>query len=245
MCIYEINARIAKKELQNENSELRRQRTLSDQIFHALRSDWQVSNILQLLRDQEALPLIAKIANSPSPESSVGSPPDFKSLAHEDFSPLKSESEDGNGSEVATTQSDVLHPWIAASYDEHLVTHLFSLYWTWIHPAYLLFSMERFIEAYNTGNQEHCSAFLIAAICAAACDLLDPRWTSASGKVPDVAALRRDFVAEAIFQETLADRTSRTWLDASRVMLIVNSRSEASSPSCSTHTEGVGEGEGG
>ena len=243
MCIYEINARVAKKELQNENSELRRQRAYSDQIFHALRSGWQVSNILQLLRDQEALPLIAKIANSPSPESSVGSPPDFKSLAHEEFSPLKSESEDGHGSEVAPTPSNVLHPWIAASYDEHLVTHLFSLYWTWIHPAYLLFSMEGFIEGYNSGNQEHCSAFLIAAICAAACDLLDPGWTSASGKVPDIVALRRDFVAEAIMQEKLADRTAKTWLDASRVMLIVNSRSEASSPSCSTPAKGFEAGE--
>lgn len=101
------------------------------------------------------------------------------------------------------------------------------------------------MEGYNTGNQEHCSAFLIAAICAAACDLLDPDWTSASGKVPDIAALRRDLVAEAITQEKLADRTARTWLDASRVMLIVKSRSEASSPSCSTHAGGFGPGEDG
>lgn len=65
-----------------------------------------------------------------------------------------------------------------------------------------------------------------------------------SGKVPDVAALRRDLVAEANFQETVADRTASTWLDASRVMLIVNSRSEASSPSCSTPAKGFGQGEG-
>ena len=245
MCVYEINARVAKKELQRENSELRRQKAQSDQIFHALRSDWQVSNILQLLRDQEGLPLIAKIANSPSVESSVGPPPDFTSLAHEELLPLKTESEDGHGSELATTPSNVLYPWIAASYDEHLVKHLFSLYWTWIHPAYLLFSMERFIEGYNTGDQEHCSAFLIAAVCAAACDLLSPYSTCVSGKVPDVAALRRDFVAEAIFQETLADRAATTWLDASRVMAIVNSRSEASSPSCSTCATGFGQGEAG
>lgn len=226
MCVYEVNARVAKSELQRENGELRRQKALSDQILHALRSDRQVSNICQLLRDQEGLALIAKVANS---ESSVSSPEEVTSAANEELLQPKYECEDCRSPGTVTTPSQVLHRWIAVSCDDQLTKHLFSLYWTWIHPAYLLFSMEQFIEGYMTGNEEHCSAFLVAAVCAAACDLLDPHWTSISGQVPDVVALRRGFVAEAIRQEELADRGARTWLDASRVMLIVNSRSEVSS----------------
>lgn len=223
-----MNARVAKSELQRENGELRRQKALSDQIFHALRSDCQVSNILQLLRDQESLPLIAKLANSPSAESSVGSPSEAWPVANEEPFQRKYGSEDCHSPETATAPSNFLHPRTPAFHDEQLIKHLFSLYWTWIHPAYLLFSMEQFIEGYKTGNKEHCSAFLVAAVCAAACDLLGPHWTSISGKVPDVPALRREFVAEAMRQEGLADRGTRTWLDASRVMFIVNSRSEVS-----------------
>lgn len=88
--------------------------------------------------------------------------------------------------------------------------------------------MEEFIEGYKTGKQDHCTPFLVAAVCAAACDLLGPQWTTLLGQVPDVAALRQRFVTEANLQEALADRSARTWLEASRVMLIVKSRSQIS-----------------
>ena len=65
-----------------ENDELRRQNTLSDQILDALRSNYHVSDILQLLRDQESLAIIAKIANLPSSaEPSVGSPSGASSIS--------------------------------------------------------------------------------------------------------------------------------------------------------------------
>ena len=230
MCVYEVNARVAKKELQRENCELRRQKALSDQIFHALRSDLQVSNILQLLKDHESLTLIAKVASSsPSVESSVvGSPSGLKSIANEELLKLNHESEDCYSPETATASKKLPCPWIATPCNEQLIKHLFSLYWTWLHPAYLLFNMENFIGGYETGDEERCSAFLVAAVCAAACDLLDPHRNSISGKILDIATLRRQFVAEAIRQETLADRGANTWLEASLVMLIVNSRSEVS-----------------
>ena len=107
--------------------------------------------------------------------------------------------------------------------NQQLIKHLFLLYRTCVHPVYLLFNVDLFIEAYDTGNEEYCSKFLVAAVCAAACDFLGPLWTSISGNVPDIASLRREFVVEAIFQEVLTNHDSKTWVDASRLMLIVNS----------------------
>ena len=193
---------------------------------------------MQLLKDDEGLALIAKVAELPlmdsSVGSSVGSPSSEDTLVgDEGLLPQNRETEDyqnlATASAAATAPTRVLCPWIATSCDQQLTKHLFFLYWTWIHPAHRLFSMEGFLEDYDTGNEAHCSSFLVAAICAAACDFLGPLWTSMSGRIPDVAALRRDFVAEATFQEILADRTARTWLEASHVMLIVNPRLEVSS----------------
>ncbi len=241
MCVYEASARVAKKELLRETDELRRQNALSDQILHALRSDHQVSTILQLLKDQESLASIVKVAISPSVESSVISPSEGKSASNEGVLLQRLESEDCHGPAPAMVPGNVLRPWIAASYDQRLIKHLFFLYWTQIHPAYLLFNMEQFIEGFETGKEEYCSAFLVAAVCAAACHLLGPLWTSISGKVPDIANLRRDFVVEARFQEALADRGARTWLEASRVMLVVDSRMEVS---CLTRATGFSHFEG-
>ena len=140
----------------------------------------------------------------------------------------------GNGcykmmwSTAAVGPSETQCPWMVAPCDQQLVKHLFILYWTWTHPTYHFFNIEQFIQHYETGSSEHCSAFLVAAVCAAACDHLGPLWTSVSGKVPDVATLKRDFIAEAVLQESLADRSSRTWLEASQVMLAMESPVEPS-----------------
>ena len=222
-----------KRELQKENGELRRQKAVSDTIFHALRSRWQVSKILQLLTDHESLDLIAKIAAGAPPiecstgslmaGSSIGTPSPASSATDEELFMQKYETEDSSQSQAETTAPAC--PWTATARDETLTRHLFSLYWTFLHPSSRLFSREQFLHGYDTGDQEHCTPFLVAAVCAAACTLLDSRLP---GRVPDAAALRRDFIAEAAFQEVLADRGARTWLEASRVMLIVHGRAEVS-----------------
>lgn len=248
MCVYLVSSRLAKKELQSENGELRRQKAISDRIFDALRSGWQVSKILQLLTDQESLALIAKIAADAPPiecstgssltgsslagsplagsslaGSSIGTPSQVSSATDEELFIQKYKIEDSFQSQTEATAQTC--PWTATAHDEILTRHLFSVYWTFLHPSYRLFSMEQFLQGYETGDQEHCTPFLVAAVCAAACTLLNSRLP---GQVPDVTTLRRDFIAEATFQEVLADRSARTWLEASRVMLIVHGRAEVS-----------------
>ena len=242
-----MSARVAKKELQHENGELRRQKALSDQILNALRSDWQVPTILQSLKDQDSLDCVANIANFPPPNPCVASPvqvaPVMIEIPPEQQQQLSSNPTLSHALDADTDQPKRLHHWTTISQDEDLIRHLFFLYWTWIHPAYLLFDMEQFINDYESGCEDHCSGFLAAAVCTAACDFLDPLWTSVSGKVADVASLKTGFMIEAMFQEGRTDRSARTWLEASRVMLVVNSRMDVS---CLTRATGfVQEGVGG
>ena len=67
--------------------------------------------------------------------------------------------------------SKIVQYWISALCIRLSIKHLFSLYWIWIPPAYPLFSKEHLIKDYVSDIERHCSAFLLAAVCAAACDL--------------------------------------------------------------------------
>ena len=66
--------------------------------------------------------------------------------------------------------------------------------------------------------------FLVAAICAAACDLLSPAWTETLVVDSDIGSLKRKFIAEANRQETMAEVNAPTTLEALQVMRIVDLR---------------------
>ena len=205
---------------------LQRENALSTQIFDALRSEHQVPAILGLLKGQADLSRVADIAKSPSAtQSSV----DQQVGRLEDVSQEADQTMGCNGTEAikggfSPNPSSLIHGWLTMSCDQ-LIKRLLSLYWTWIHPAYPLFNMECFVQDYRTGTHDYCSAFLVAAVCAAACDLISPPWINAIGKEVDIAILRQELVTEANMQENLADHAAQTTLVASQVMMIVEAQS--------------------
>ena len=83
------------------------------------------------------------------------------------------------------------------------------------------------------GTEEHASIFLVAAVCAAACDLLSPAWTETLVVESDVATLKRNFIAEANRQEALAEVDAPTTLEALQVMRIVSLRCMQAGPTSS------------
>ena len=209
--------------MQREINELRQKNLLSTQILDALRSNRQVPAILDLLKDQEDLGLVANFAKSSRATPSGDTPP---SAATENI--LQGSSDQTSPSAVTGVKQE---PSPAPEQNVHrptpsllLIKHLLSLYWTWIHPAYPLFNMEFFIGDYMTGAEDHSSALLVAAVCAAACDLLSPPWVASLNTVEEVADLRQIFVAEVNIQENLADHSAQTSLEASQVMKLVDFR---------------------
>lgn len=81
--------------------------------------------------------------------------------------------------------------------DHRMIKQLFSIYWVWVHPYHKILDMDQFVMGYETGNETHCSLFLVYAVCLAACKFLDPSWELVEGKSTDVAMLRRNLLAEA------------------------------------------------
>lgn len=63
--------------------------------------------------------------------------------------------------------------WTTVTNDLAFVEKLLSLYFTWSHPFYVLFSRECFYKDFRAGRDKYCSSLLVNAICAYACHLTD------------------------------------------------------------------------
>ena len=115
--------------------------------------------------------------------------------------------------------------------DHHLIKHLFSIYWIWVHPSHAILNMDHFVRGYETGSEAYCSLYLIYAVCIAACDYLDPRWENVEGKSTDVARLRENLVAAARIEESSMDpdHNVKTTIKALAIMTLTGSGARGSS----------------
>ena len=247
-CIYEVNTRVSKEEMKREIIDLRRSHSLAMRVLNALAADRSVPRILKGLRAQEDLASIARLIES-SPATEPEAMFEESPLTEEhgeslydsimDTSPEDSQASYAPGNQLWTgfirnpsTRVDPNRPgpWRTPLVNELLIKHLLSLYWVWIHPAHPILNMAQFFEDYEHCGNKHCSAYLINAICAAACDLLNPNWEQVPGKETDVAALKQHLIAEAAIQAALADPEAPTTAHASAVISLLNTRTVRTSP---------------
>lgn len=209
-----------------EINDLRQKNVLSTKILGALASDHQVPAILRKLRDREDLVAIAQVADSPpSLPLTVRKTDDKDSTSHQHQTPHP----DSSGyvkKESISLESTTPRCWTTVVPEGLLIKHLLSLYCIWIHPAYPILSIPHFLEDYETGEENHCSAFLVNAICAVACDLLTPQWEEYPGSVTDTAVLQQKFIAEAAVQKASANLGARTTLLALGVLSILDTGSK-------------------
>ena len=227
--------------------DLRRSNSLATQILTPLAADRGVSRILQGLKDREELASIAAAldlspSDSPTTLDSNGSPlfeafdesslDSLMNTSPEDFqgSPHAAGGQLGSGIRSKPPPEGKKNKpllWTTPLLNDILIKHLLSLYWVWIHPAYPILNMGEFFEDFENCRTKHCSAYLVNAVCAAACDLLNPHWEGVPGKTTDVAALKQHLIAEAAIQAAQADPEAATTADASAVMSLINKERSA------------------
>ena len=242
ICAYDVNTRVSKEEMKLEIVDLRRSNSLATQILAALAEDRGVSRILQGLKDREELASIAAAINSSPGDSSTALESNDSPLSEAfDESPLDSLMDTGPDDFQGSSHAAGGHlgsgfrgepstegkknnplPWTTPLLNDILIKHLLSLYWVWIHPAYPILNIGKFFEDFENCRTKHCSAYLVNAVCAAACDLLNPHWEGVPGKTTDVAALKQHLIAEAAIQAAQADPEAATTANASAVMSLIN-----------------------
>jgi hypothetical protein len=174
----------------------------ADSIIHSIRTlpEEQVLELIQQIRTDPKADLTA-IANSWRNTVALHQPPspfDVQSL-ESDLSVLLgkpavtltgqsrhfgtsaslglvAEDEDYSGGLARLHAVDVQRrgtTWTTVTDDLAFVNRLLTLYFTWSHPFYIIFSRESFYKDFNEGRNKYCSSLLVNAICAYACHLTD------------------------------------------------------------------------
>ncbi|KAL9579403.1 MAG: hypothetical protein Q9203_006712 [Teloschistes exilis] len=95
----------------------------------------------------------------------------------------------GQGSDATKCQ------WTKVSTSQTLLNHLFSLYFTWVHPIHMLFSETAFKESFDTCDDTYCCPSLVNAVCAMACHLMNT--DDVDDEIDDVATLANGFMNQA------------------------------------------------
>jgi hypothetical protein len=89
---------------------------------------------------------------------------------------LVAEDDDYGGGHARSNTVDVQRrgtTWTKVTDDLAFVNRLFTLYFTWSHPFYIIFSRESFYKDFHEGRNKYCSPLLVNAICAYACHFSD------------------------------------------------------------------------
>ena len=63
--------------------------------------------------------------------------------------------------------------WTGGTHDKAFLDHFVQLYFTWVHPFYILFPKGLFFHDMIRGQSKYCSALLVSAILACACCFSD------------------------------------------------------------------------
>ncbi|RPB00486.1 hypothetical protein L873DRAFT_1679814 [Choiromyces venosus 120613-1] len=109
--------------------------------------------------------------------------------------------------------------WTSVTDDTEFIGHLLSLYFTWEHTYYALFSEKIFLEDLVCGRKDFCSELLVNAILSLACAFSER--TEARAKPDDRGTQGDHFFAEALRlldQENMNDNINVTVIQALAVM---------------------------
>ena len=86
-------------------------------------------------------------------------------------------------------------PWTQVTQDPMLIEHLMTLYFTWSHPFYGMFSKELVLDDMKNGRNKYCSSLLVNALLAVGCAYSDRPEARSNPSDPSTAG--DHFFAEA------------------------------------------------
>jgi hypothetical protein len=111
--------------------------------------------------------------------------------------------------------------WTNVTSDGSLITHLISLYMTWIHPAHMLIDQTNLLTSFRDCQDTHCSPALVNAICALSCQLLHNGWDDDENIKGSIDSLGVKFMNEVRSLMNLADPVSMTSCQTYAIMFLV------------------------
>lgn len=159
--------------------ELECYRGLLYSLLESLRSsdEDKVNHILETIRGSALLSNVANVVDAPADLSDASSD-NSKPLGNTDDAIAQQErlAADAHSRITLEKLCDIpvfqvpVKPWTAVTDDDHLVSHLISLYFTWDHPLSQIVDQRVFLRHMREGNKntEFCTPFLVNSILAIA-----------------------------------------------------------------------------
>lgn len=111
--------------------------------------------------------------------------------------------------------------WTNVSTDAELIEHLIKLYFTWIHPAHMLFDQDHFMLSYHQCLDVYCSSALVNIICAMSCHLLHDTRGDDEVTKSGIESLRTQFINESRSLLKDADYAKMTTIQTYAIMFLV------------------------
>ena len=217
-CKYEVHVKTAKEKMIREIKDLQRKNNWVEQILRAITTDDNGPQIMECLKNGDSYRSVAeRLARAPFPDVDDLSPMSQRQLTDV----LKDYEMDIAGDR--DSESGIRHDgeWTGVTGDHGFVDHLFSLYFTWVHPVHMLFSRNHFLSSFQNQANVYCSSSLVNAICAMGCLFIGEKgkYSSEDGYDPD--SLRNRFMAEARSLISPKHYTKKTVVQTFAVMFLV------------------------
>ena len=191
-CSYELHTKTQKVAMIQEIKELREKNTWVDLILKAIRTS-EGGEILKRLKNGETYDVISQSLERPPF-------PGFSSLSPKSQVQLtKAIAEFRMDLEGERNAGDLVegHGWTNVTHNEDLIDHLLALYFTWVHPVYMIFSENHFMASFKNRSDLYCTKALVNAILAMACHLYDEDDDASLWPGVDPEYLRSRFLDEA------------------------------------------------
>lgn len=159
--------------------ELEYYRGLLYSLLESLRSpdEDKVNHILETIRGNTFLSNVATVVDAPADMSDAGSE-NARTVGTAEDAIAQQERLAADAQSRITLEKlcdiPVFHvpaqPWTAVTDDDHLVSHLISMYFTWDHPLSQLVDQKVFLRHMREGNKntEFCTSFLVNSMLAVA-----------------------------------------------------------------------------
>lgn len=165
-CVYEVQVKTAKEELVRKVKDLEAKYSVLKGSVQE--KDRWIESVLQLLNDENATGLLDRLRLGQACQTffeTLRRPP---MTSRTEFASLRQAGDVGveTASEGETSQRGT---GVSLTTDEALLRHLMALYFTWVHPVYMLFSERHFMSSFRNNDSIYCSQPMINAMCAVSC----------------------------------------------------------------------------
>lgn len=188
-------------------------------LFHSLRRGERLDSLAEAINSGDTEKLRTLDADLSGPTGTPGST--FHTQAPSTRTESSRSPVDGKwsptGSQHAAAEGGS-SSWFSVPQDAEFVDHLLNLYFSWSHPFFCFFSKDHFLRDMSRGSTKYCSAMLVNAILAVACQYSDR--AAARGKHHQAVSAGDYFFSEAQrYSENIGEATL-TFVQAIAVMAV-------------------------